>query len=38
MTGWIRDPKTKHLNRLEIDLENYSESEPEIENKKIGEA
>ena len=37
MSGQIRDPNSKHFNRVETNLNN-SESEPEIEGKKIGEA
>ena len=38
MNGWVKDPERKRLNRLETDLENKSESESEIEDKKVGEA
>jgi len=37
MVAWVRDPNSKFLNRVETDL-NSSESEPEIEYKKMGEA
>ena len=38
MADRVRDPKSKHLNRLETDLENSSESELKIEDKRMGEA
>ena len=34
----MRDPKTGWSNGLETDLENSTESEPEIEDKKMGKA
>jgi len=37
MSGWVRDPNSKCLNRVETNLNN-SESEPEIEDKKVSEA
>jgi len=33
MSGWIRDPNRKYLNRVE----NNPKSEPEIEDNKMGE-
>ena len=36
MSGWIRDPNSKNLNRIKTHLDN-SESEPKIEDNKIGE-
>jgi len=38
MTNWIRDPNSKHLNRLETNIDNSSESKPESQKKKMGEA
>jgi len=35
MSGWVRDPTSKRLNRIETHLNN-SESEPEIEDNKMG--
>ena len=37
MSASIMDPNSKHFNRVETDLNN-SVSEPEIEDKKMGEA
>jgi len=33
MSGWVRDSKSRHLNRVDIN----HESEPEIEDNKMGE-
>ena len=36
MSAWVRDPNSKRLNRVETNLNNI-DSEPEIEDKKMGE-
>ena len=38
MTSWVKDPKTKRLNRLDTNLKNINELEPEIQDKKTGKA
>ena len=38
MTAWVRHPKSKLLYILETNLDNSSESEPEIKDKKMDEA
>ena len=33
MTGWVRDPNSTYLNRLETNLDNSGESKSEFEEK-----